>query len=49
MRLLEGTLQLAVNDALVWPRSFSAPACLGSSSGTGTNPYVESFTAVACP
>ena len=49
MRLLEGTLQLAVNDALVSPRSFSAPVCLGSSSGTATNPYVESFAAVACP
>jgi hypothetical protein len=48
-RLLEGTLQLAVNDALVSPLSFSAPACIGSAGGMVNNVFVESFVSAPCP
>lgn len=48
-RLLEGELTLSVDDAQIPARSFSAPACLASASGTITNTYVESLTSVACP
>ncbi len=48
-RLVEGELKLSVDDPRVAPRSFAAPMCMGSSSGTATNPFVESFASVACP
>jgi hypothetical protein len=48
-RLLEGELKFSVDDALIAARSFSAPACLASFSGTRNNTYVESVVSVDCP
>lgn len=48
-RLLAGELKLAVDDAAIPARSFAAPTCLASFSGTRTNTYVESITSVDCP
>lgn len=48
-RLLEGELELAVDDPAITARSFVAPSCLASFSGTRANTYVESVVSVACP
>lgn len=48
-RIIEGQLELSVDDARIPSRSFSAPACLASFSGTRANTYVESLVSVACP
>lgn len=48
-RLVEGELKLSVDDVNIAARSYSAPDCLGSATGTLTNSYVESLVSVACP
>ena len=48
-RIIEGVLSLAVDGGQVAPRTFTAPVCLGRSSGTVANMYIESFASVGCP
>lgn len=48
-RIVTGELKLSVDDPNISARTFAAPACLASFSGTRGNTYIESVVSAACP